>query len=83
MPALLAWMTTRAEHAVRTGRMQGVFIDTSVAADGTVRTRTTRFGDPGSRVIDAEGEDVPLDRDALPPGNPATGDLPGEPPPGT
>jgi hypothetical protein len=44
-----------------------------------VRKRTTRFGDPGGGgVIDAEGEDVPLDRDALPRGEP-----PLDPPPVT
>ncbi len=63
-PVLLAWMTSRAAQAMRTGRMQGIFIDTTVAPDGTMRTRSSRFGD----VIEGEGEEVVPGRDALPSG---------------
>jgi UPF0716 protein FxsA len=53
-PALLAWMTSRAAKAARTGRMRGVFINTGVDQDGRPFQQTTTFGE----VIDSDGWDV-------------------------
>jgi len=62
-PAMLAWMTSRATRAATSGRMRGVFVNTDVGADGRIRQTTTTFGE----VVDAEGWDVDVVPDALPP----------------
>ncbi len=72
-PALLAWLTARTARAMKSGRMQGVFIDTTVSPDGTVRSQTSRFGD----VIEGEGEEIELPRGELPPTPPAPPAPPG------
>ncbi|MHB1139358.1 MAG: FxsA family protein [Microthrixaceae bacterium] len=74
-PAMLAWMTRRAAKAATSGRLRGVFVNTTVGADGRVHQRATRFGE----VIDSDGWDV------TPGSGPAAGTTlpPSSPPPST
>ena len=53
-PAMLAWMTSRAARAAKSGRIRGVFVNTGVGADGRMHQRAATFGD----VIDSEGWDT-------------------------
>lgn len=63
-PVMAGWLGTRAARAARSSRIGGVFVDTTIGADGRVRQRTTRFGD----VIDAEGWEVEPPTPELPSG---------------
>ena len=72
-PVLLAWMGRRAARLARSGRMQGVMVDTVVGADGRVRTRTRTVGE----VIDADGWDVADAPSELPLAGPHSGVIDG------
>jgi len=73
-PVLLAWMGRRAARLARSGRMQGVMVDTVVGADGRVRTRSRTVGE----VIDAEGWDVDEASSELPLAGPHSGVIDGQ-----
>jgi len=72
-PVLVAWMGRRAVRLARSGRMQGVMVDTVVDADGHVRTRSRTVGE----VIDADGWDVADDPSELPLAGPHSGVIDG------
>ncbi len=65
-PVLLAWMGARVARMARTGRMQGVVVNTVVDAEGRVRTRSRSVGE----VIDSEGWDVDGGSPSLPSAGP-------------